>query len=171
MTPERTAHSHCKGPGISVFRRHLSADECAVIVKHSREPQLLDGPSSVRTFWRWKRVVVVDRKPFAIDIPPETVLALADAPVLVSAQIQGQVVDPVAAALNVVDYQTATRMLAQTAIRAVMKNHPADDLGSSRTDLEAAFIETLDEAAQSWGVSVLSGTLTPRAVEAGPPSG
>jgi regulator of protease activity HflC (stomatin/prohibitin superfamily) len=125
----------------------------------------------VRTFWRWKRVVVVDRKPFAIDIPPETVLVLADAPLMVSARIEGQVVDPVAAALNVVDYQDATRMLARTAIRAVMKNYPVDELGAARTDLEAAFVKTVDEAAQSWGASVLSGTLTPRAVETGPPSG
>src|SRR3954469_23577882 len=98
---------------MSMFRRHLSADECAVIVKRSSEPELLRGPRSVRTFWRWKRVMVVDRKPFAIDIPPETVLAQADAPVMVSARIEGQVVDPVAAALNVVDYRKATRILAQ----------------------------------------------------------
>jgi len=154
-----------------VFRRQLAADESAVIVKRSSEPQFLEGPSSVRTFWRWKRVIVVDRKPFAVDIPPETVLALADAPVVVSARVEGQVVDPVAAALNVVDYHNATRELAETAIRAVMKNHPADELGSARTDLQAAFVEIVAEAAQDWGVSVLSGALTPRVVEVRSPSG
>jgi regulator of protease activity HflC (stomatin/prohibitin superfamily) len=101
---------------MSVFRRLVSADECAVVVKRGREPQLLRGPSSVRTFWRWTRVVVVDQKPFALDIPPESVMARADVPVTVSARVQGQVVDPVAAALEVVDYEDATRTIARTAI-------------------------------------------------------
>ena len=66
---------------MSVFRRLLSADECAVIVKRGREPQLLRGPGLVWTFWRWKQVVVVDQKPFVLDIPPERVMARADVPV------------------------------------------------------------------------------------------
>src|SRR6185437_1120118 len=134
-------------------RRLLSADECAVIVRRGREPQLLRGPCSVRTFWRWKRVVVVDRKPFSLDIPPETVMAKDDVPVTVSGRVEGQVVEPVAAALKVVDYEDATRTIARTAIRAVVKNHPSSDLESARAELEAAFVEAVDEATQSWGVS------------------
>jgi len=144
---------------VSVFRRLLSADECAVIVKRGREPRLVSGPDSVRMFWRWKRVVIVDRKPFAVEIAPETVTAKADVPVTVSARVEGQVVDPVAAALKVVDYEDATRMIARTAIRAVVKDHSSSDLACASAELQKSFVEAVDEAAQNWGVSVLSGTL------------
>jgi regulator of protease activity HflC (stomatin/prohibitin superfamily) len=144
---------------MSVFRRLLSPDECAVVVKRGREPQLVRGAGSVRTFGRWKRVVVVDRKPFVLDIPPETVMAKAGVPVTVSARVEGQIVDPVTAALKVVDYEDATRTIARTAIRAVMKDHPASDLASASGELEAAFVQAVENAAESWGVSLLSGTL------------
>jgi len=128
---------------MSFFGRVLSADECAVVVKRGREPRLVTGPASVRTFWRWRRVVVVDRTPFAIEIPPETVIAEADVPVTVSARVDGQVVDPVAAALKVVDYKDATRTIARTAIRAVVKDLPSSDLGSRGMSLKRRSLKQL----------------------------
>jgi regulator of protease activity HflC (stomatin/prohibitin superfamily) len=106
---------------MSYFKRFLSADECAVIVQRGREPVLLRGPRSVRTFARWRRVITVDLRPFAVELGDNKVIANDDVQVMVNGQVQGRVVDPVAAAVKVVDYEDATRVIAQTAIRAVLK--------------------------------------------------
>jgi hypothetical protein len=144
---------------MSLLTRSLSADECAVIVKRRRVPLLLCGPGSVRTFWRWKQVVVVNRKPFAIDIAPEPVMAKGDVQMTVSARVEGQVIDPVAAALSVVDYEDATRAIALTAIRAVVKSHSGGVSASVSPELEEAFFDAVGEAVQAWGVSLVSATI------------
>jgi regulator of protease activity HflC (stomatin/prohibitin superfamily) len=113
----------------------------------------------VRTFARWKRVVFIDLRPLALDIPPKEVLMKDHVPVTVSAKVGGRVVDPVAAALKVVDYKDATKMIAETAIRAVLEERRSDELGSASATVEAAVVEEIDQAAQSWGVAVSSASL------------
>jgi regulator of protease activity HflC (stomatin/prohibitin superfamily) len=139
--------------------RVLSEHECAVVVQRARPPQLVRGPGSVRTFARWKRVVFIDLRPLALDIPPKEVLMKDHVPVTVSAKVGGRVVDPVAAALKVVDYKDATKMIAETAIRAVLEERRSDELGSASATVEAAVVEEIDQAAQSWGVAVSSASL------------
>jgi SPFH domain / Band 7 family len=103
--------------------------------------------------------VVIDRAPFAIEVPAETVTAKSDGAVTVGARIEGHVVDPVAAAVNVADYEDATRMIARTAIHALMKDRPASDLMSARAELEVALARSVDDGVRSWGVVVSSATL------------
>jgi regulator of protease activity HflC (stomatin/prohibitin superfamily) len=113
----------------------------------------------VRTFWRWKRVVFVDLRPFAVDVLPTEMLTKDHVALSVSAKVGGSVIDPVAAALRVVDYEEATKMVAETAIRAVLKERPSDELGSVSAEVEAAVVEGIGPAAQSWGVAVSSASI------------
>jgi regulator of protease activity HflC (stomatin/prohibitin superfamily) len=78
-------------------------------------------------------------------------------PVMVSGWVEATVVDPVAAAVKVVDYEDATRTIAQTAIRAVLKERPASDF--TPAELDAAILEVVDEPVHSWGVAISSARL------------
>jgi regulator of protease activity HflC (stomatin/prohibitin superfamily) len=103
--------------------------------------------------------VFVDLRPFAVDMPPTEVLTKDRVPLMVSAKVGGRVVDPVAAAMNVVDYKDATRLVAETAIRAVLNDRPSDELGSASAELEASLVRRIDPAARSWGVAISSASL------------
>ena len=120
---------------------------------------LLRGPRSVLTFCRWKRVVVVDMRPFSIVVQLDGVLARDDLPVRVNGQVEGQVVDPVAAVVTVVDYTDATRMIAETVIRAVLKERGSNDLVGAPRELEAEFGEEVERAIRDWGLVLLSASL------------
>lgn len=139
--------------------RVLSEHECAVVVQRARPPHLVRGPGSVRTFARWKRVVLVDLRPFALDIPPGEMLTKDHVPLTVSAKVGGRVVDPVAAAVEVVDYKDATKMVAETAIRAALKERQSDELGSASVEFDASVVKVIDPLAQSWGVAISSASL------------
>jgi regulator of protease activity HflC (stomatin/prohibitin superfamily) len=141
------------------LRRMLSEDECAVVVRRGKAPRLVRGPGSVQTFWRWRRVTVVRMRPFRVVVRLDGVLAEDEVPLRVSGQIAGQVIDPVAAAVNVVDYQDATRMIAETAIRALLKEQRSDDLVAAPSEFEVGLGGEIERAVRSWGLVVLSVTL------------
>jgi hypothetical protein len=67
MTPEVPYEAL---PPMALFSRSLSTNECAVVVQRGKEPLLLRGPGSVRTFQRWDRVIVVDLRPFIVALVP-----------------------------------------------------------------------------------------------------
>jgi regulator of protease activity HflC (stomatin/prohibitin superfamily) len=139
--------------------RVLSKHECAVVIQSADTRQLVRGPGTVRTFWRWKRVVVVDLRPFLLDLAV-TGLPTADGVLVsVSGTLGGRVVDPDAAVTKVVDFEKATAMIAETAIRAAVKERRSAEVQSEPTKLEATILETVAAAAQSWGVAVSSATL------------
>jgi regulator of protease activity HflC (stomatin/prohibitin superfamily) len=156
----RQSRAVCNAPGnMSRLGHVLSEYECAVVLHRARPPVLVRSPGSVRTFWRWKRVVFVDLRPFAVDVLPTEMLTKDHVALSVSAKVGGSVIDPVAAALRVVDYEEATKMVAETAIRAVLKERPSDELGSVSAEVEAAVVEGIGPAAQSWGVAVSSASI------------
>ena len=116
--------------------RVLSEHECAVVVQ-SADKRLVRGPGSVRTFGRWKWVVVVDLRPFVLDLAHTNVLTADRVPVSVSGTLDARVVDPEAAVVEVVDYNKATRIIAETAIRGVVKEWQSAERESASTRLEA----------------------------------
>jgi regulator of protease activity HflC (stomatin/prohibitin superfamily) len=141
---------------MSYFRHVLGVDQCAVVRRRSQEPLLIRGPGSVRTFNRWRQVIVVDLSPFVIDVVDKNVTANDGVVVGVSAEVEGQVIDPVAAALKVVDYKDATRQIAQTAMRAVVMERPSSELRDAGLDLESFVADIVTDAVPSWGLVVSS---------------
>ena len=102
---------------------------------------------------------MVRMRPFRVVVRLDGVLAENEVPLRVSGQVEGQVIDPVAAAVNVVDYQDATRMIAETAIRALLKEQRSADLVAAPSEFEAALGGEIERAVRSWGLVVLSATL------------
>jgi regulator of protease activity HflC (stomatin/prohibitin superfamily) len=138
-----------------VFRRVLGSEECAVVLRRRGEPLLIRGPGSVRTFYRWRQVSVVNLSPFVANAVDTDVTTNDGVAMTVRGELQGHVVDPVAAALNVVDYEDATRQILHTAMRALVMQRSSAELNEGRQHNPHIGDELVD-AVRSLGVDVLS---------------
>ena len=98
---------------------------------------------------------VVSLSPFRVSAPDTDVTTNDGVPVTVTGELQGQVVDPVAAALNVDDYEAATRKILQTAMRALVMKRSSAELDEGRQLHPPVAAEVVD-AVRSWGVVALS---------------
>jgi regulator of protease activity HflC (stomatin/prohibitin superfamily) len=140
-----------------IFGRALGSDECAVVLRRHGDPLLIRGPGSIRTFYRWRQVSIVSLIPFAVDVVDTNVTTNDGVAMTVRGELQAQVIDPVAAAVKVVDYEHATRMVLQTAMRALVMKRSSAELNEGRQVNPAAADEVVD-AARSWGVAASSVT-------------
>jgi regulator of protease activity HflC (stomatin/prohibitin superfamily) len=136
------------------FVKVVGVHECGVRFRRGR---LLDKPVGPGRVWMIPtvdRLVVVDMRTTTIDVPPLEVMTKDGAPLSVSAHVDAQVVSPTDAVVRVVNYMEATSQLAQTALRAVFKEHARDEALFERPKIEALLRETIDDAAATWGVKV-----------------
>jgi regulator of protease activity HflC (stomatin/prohibitin superfamily) len=138
-----------------VFTRVLGSEECAVVLRRHGEPLVIRGPGAVRTFYRWRQVSVVNLSPFVANAVDTNVTTNDGVAMTVRGQLQGQVVDPVAAALKVVDYEDATRQILHTAMRALVMQRSSAELNEGRQHHPHVADEVVD-AVRSWGVVILS---------------
>lgn len=122
------------------------------------EPLLLRGPGSVRTFYRWRQVIVVSLVPFVVDVVDTDVTTSDGVTATVSGELQGQVVDPIAAALKVVDYEKATMQIFHTALRAYVGERPAAEIRAEPQRQRSDVTDTVADAVRDWGVVVSSVT-------------
>ena len=125
-----------------------------MVVGPGRERRLIRGPATVWTYGRWKRVTVVDLKPFRVEVLDDNVVTNDGVTVSASGSAEAQVVDPLAAATRVVDYEQATRLILHTAIRGVVKELPGSPLREMTSDVESSVEQLVSEAASAWGVVV-----------------
>jgi uncharacterized membrane protein YqiK len=149
---------------VSYFKRLLTRDECAVVVSQDREPEVIGGPGSVRTFYRWRRVIVVSLEPFEIEVVESNVAAKDGMTLMVGGRVDAQVVEPALAATRVVDYRDATRKILQTAIRAVVKERSSVELSEDKTEPEAEVTRILTDSVGDWGVAASAVSLDLRKV-------
>jgi hypothetical protein len=140
---------------VPVFRRVLGSDECAVVLRRRAEPLLIRGPGGVRTFGRWRRVSFVDLDPFVAHAVETDVRTNDGIAMAVRGDLEAQVVDPVAAVVNVVDYEDATRLVLRTAMRALVMGRSSAEVSGGR-QLEPHVADEVVEALRSWGVAVRS---------------
>ena len=139
---------------LGYFARRLSADECAVVLRPRKPPLEVHGPTWVRVFTRWRRVVVVDLRPFVLTTPPEHVSTADDVPITVASRIEGQVSSPVDAVMKVADYRDAARTVTRTAIRAVLKTRSLRELKDDPRRFDADVLAAVRETVQGWGFHV-----------------
>jgi regulator of protease activity HflC (stomatin/prohibitin superfamily) len=140
---------------MSIFRRVLGSEECAVVLRRQGDPLLIPGPGSVRTFCRWRRVSVVSLSPFAVDAVDTDVTTNDGVAKTVRGELQARVVDPVAAIVETVDYEGSTRMVLQTAMRALVMKHSSAELRLGR-QVHPPVADEVADAVRNWGVVVSS---------------
>jgi regulator of protease activity HflC (stomatin/prohibitin superfamily) len=132
----------------------IGEQESGVIFRLGRFREAVRGPARVRTIPGVDQLVVVDMRPTTIDIPRAQVITKDGAPLTVTAHVHARVVEPADAVLRAVDYLEATWQLAETALRAVFKEHDREEALFERGKLETILQQTIGDATAAWGVEV-----------------
>lgn len=102
------------------------------------------------------RMLIVDLRIIAEDVPPQDVITRDNVSARVNAVIYFRVVDPDKAVLRVENYRYATSQLAQTSLRSIVGAHDLDDLLSERDKLNQQLQTIIDEQTDPWGIKVTS---------------
>ena len=90
-----------------------------------------------------------------LDIPSQTCITKDNVTVEVDGLIYMQVVDSKRAAYGINDYRMAASQLAQTTLRSCVGRIDLDKTFEERETINAQVVESIDHAAQAWGVKVL----------------
>jgi regulator of protease activity HflC (stomatin/prohibitin superfamily) len=108
-------------------------------------------------------IPVIDTIPYWIDIrvitssfTAERTLTKDTVPVNVDAVLFWKVVDPMKAALDVADYQSAINWAAQTALRDVIGKTILADMLEGREKISAELQRIIDLRTEPWGINVIS---------------
>lgn len=112
-----------------------------------------------RAGFRWlipflERMVVVDLRTVARDVPPQDVITRDNVSVKVNAVVYFRVIHADKAVLQVEDYLYATSQLAQTTLRAILGQVELDELLAQREKINHELQQVLDAHTDPWGVKV-----------------
>jgi len=112
-----------------------------------------------RAGFRWlipmvERMVIIDLRTVARDVPPQDVITRDNVSVKVSAVVYFRVINADKAVLQVEDYLYATSQLAQTTLRAILGQVELDGLLAERDRVNKEIQRVLDAHTDPWGIKV-----------------
>jgi regulator of protease activity HflC (stomatin/prohibitin superfamily) len=116
----------------------------------------LKGPGLRFVFVPFFRMVLVDLRIIAEDVPPQDIITRDNVSARVNAVIYFRVIDPDKAVLQVENYRYATSQLAQTSLRSIVGAHDLDDLLAERDKINRMLRAIIDEQTDPWGIKVSS---------------
>ncbi len=100
------------------------------------------------------RMIKVDLRVVARDVPPQDVITRDNVSIKVNAVIYFRVVAPEKAILQVENYLYATSMIAQTTLRSQLGQCELDQLLAERDRINTELQKTIDQLTEPWGVKV-----------------
>ena len=100
------------------------------------------------------RMIIIDMRVTAEQVPPQDVITRDNVSVKVSAVIYFRVLQADRAFLQVTDFLFATSQFAQTTLRSVLGQVDLDDLLSQRDKINRQLQEIIDRHTEPWGVKV-----------------
>jgi regulator of protease activity HflC (stomatin/prohibitin superfamily) len=112
------------------------------------------GPGLILLIPVIDKMVRVDLRVVAMDVPPQDVITRDNVSIKVSAVLYFRVLDPNRAIVSVENYLYATSQLAQTTLRSVCGQAELDDLLSEREKINEHIQEILDKDTEPWGIKV-----------------
>jgi regulator of protease activity HflC (stomatin/prohibitin superfamily) len=112
------------------------------------------GPGLILLIPVIDKMVRVDLRVVAMDVPAQDVITMDNVTIKVSAVIYFRVLDPNKAIISVENYLYATSQLSQTTLRSVCGQAELDTLLSEREKINAHIQEILDKDTEPWGVKV-----------------
>ncbi len=112
------------------------------------------GPGFVLILPFIDRLVRVDLRIVAMDVPPQDVITKDNVSVKVNAVVYYRVFAPDKAIVEVQDFAYATSQLSQTTLRSVIGAAELDELLSAREKINQELQAILDRATDSWGIKV-----------------
>jgi regulator of protease activity HflC (stomatin/prohibitin superfamily) len=100
------------------------------------------------------RMVRVDLRTIAHDVPPQDVITKDNVSLKVNAVVYFRVMDPNKAVVEVADFYFATSQLAQTTLRSILGQSDLDDVLVHREKINQSLQHILDQATDPWGIKV-----------------
>ncbi len=113
------------------------------------------GPGLILLMPVIDKMVRVDLRVVAMDVPPQDVITRDNVSIKVSAVLYFRVLDPNRAIVSVENYLYATSQLSQTTLRSTCGQAELDDLLSEREKINAHIQEILDKDTEPWGIKVV----------------
>ncbi|MDP2658105.1 MAG: slipin family protein [Candidatus Deferrimicrobium sp.] len=112
------------------------------------------GPGLILLIPAVDKMVRVDLRVVAMDVPAQDVITRDNVTIKVSAVLYFRVIDPNRAIVGVENYLYATSQLSQTTLRSVCGQVELDELLAEREKINAHLQEILDKDTEPWGVKV-----------------
>jgi regulator of protease activity HflC (stomatin/prohibitin superfamily) len=101
-----------------------------------------------------ERMIRVDQRVIAMDVPSQEVITMDNVTIRVNAVLYFQVFDPNLSVVKVVDYTGATMQIAQTTLRSVVGQFELDALLAKRELINQKLQSIIDEQTEPWGIKV-----------------
>jgi regulator of protease activity HflC (stomatin/prohibitin superfamily) len=137
------------GASVRILREY----ERAVVFTLGRF-QKVKGPGLVLLVPFFQQMVGVDLRIQVIEIPSQDVISHDNVSMKVDAVLYFKVTDPERAIIQVQDFLPATKLLAQTTMRAVLGQHELDEMLAERIKLNTDVQSILDSQTEAWGIKV-----------------
>jgi regulator of protease activity HflC (stomatin/prohibitin superfamily) len=100
------------------------------------------------------KITKINLQIIAAPVASQQVITKDNVTVTVDAVIYFQVVDPAASVVKIRDWYTASQLVAQTTLRAIVGKHELDQLLSDRERIDGELQISLDNQTEPWGVKV-----------------
>jgi regulator of protease activity HflC (stomatin/prohibitin superfamily) len=100
------------------------------------------------------RMRKVDLRIVTLTVPPQEVITRDNVTIRVTAVVYFKVIDPIAAVVNVVDFDQATSQIGQTTLRNILGQSELDELLAERKKINRDLQVIIDEQTENWGVKV-----------------
>jgi len=132
----------------------LSEYERGVIFRLGRVQHEAKGPGLIFVFKPIDRIVRVDLRQQALEVPPQDVITRDNVTLKVNAVVYWRVMDAPQAVIQVQNYYWQTQQFAQTTLRSVLGEVDLDELLAHRDKLNARIQGILDQHTAPYGVKV-----------------
>jgi regulator of protease activity HflC (stomatin/prohibitin superfamily) len=100
------------------------------------------------------KITKINLQIIAAPVASQAVITKDNVTVTVDAVAYFQVIDPAASVVRIRDWYTASQLVAQTTLRAIVGRHELDQLLSDRERIDAELQVSLDAQTEPWGVKV-----------------
>jgi regulator of protease activity HflC (stomatin/prohibitin superfamily) len=112
------------------------------------------GPGLIPLIPLVDRGIRTDLRERVFDVSPQSCITQDNASVAIDFLIYSKIVDPASSVVNVQQYESASRGIALTTLRAVVGDMLLDQVLSRREDINATLRGKLDEVTERWGIKV-----------------
>jgi regulator of protease activity HflC (stomatin/prohibitin superfamily) len=132
----------------------LSEYERGVIFRLGRLLDQAKGPGVILVFGPIDRIVRIDMRQQALEVPPQDIITRDNVTLKVNAVVYWRVMDSRRAVVEVQNYYWQTQQFAQTTLRSVLGEVDLDELLAHRDKLNARIQSILDQHTSPYGVKV-----------------
>lgn len=140
--------------GMAASVRVVKQFERGVVYRFGRVHSVVRRPGLALLIPIADRLQKVNMQIITMPVPAQDGITRDNVTVRVDAVVYFSVIDPVRAAVDVQDYESAIGQVAQTSLRSIIGKSELDDLLSNREHLNEGMELMIDSPALGWGVHI-----------------